>query len=109
MIQAEGRKLNRLPTSPSVFLLAGKVLGLGFLMFLVLMSAMAVVYVKHLNRSLHIELQQSQRKRDHLHVEWSRLLLEQGALASDVRVEQVAREQLGMIIPSPTTIEVMRP
>ena len=76
---------------------------------LVLFSAVAVVYVKYVNRSMHIELQHLQDKRDKLHVEWTQLLLEQGTLGSDVRVERVAREHLGMVIPSPNQMIVIRP
>lgn len=84
-------------------------LGMSFLMICLLFSAMAVVVSKHLDRSLHIRLQQLQKNRDDLHVEWSRLLLEQGTLGSDPRVEQIAREQLGMRLPTANHIQVMRP
>jgi len=84
-------------------------LGICFLMIGLLLSAMAVVVSKHLDRSLHIRLQQLQKTRDDLHVEWSRLLIEQGTLGSDPRVEQIAREQLKMIVPATNQIQVMRP
>lgn len=84
-------------------------LGMGFLMIGLLLSAMAVIVSKHLDRSLHIRLQQLQKTRDDLHVEWSRLLIEQGTLGSDPRVEQIAREQLKMIVPAANQIQVMRP
>lgn len=76
---------------------------------LVLGSALGVVYTKYLNRNLHIQLEQLQDARDNLHVEWTQLLLEQGTLASDVRVEKIAREKLGMIVPSPKEIVVIQP
>lgn len=76
---------------------------------LVLSSALGVVYTKYLNRNLHIQLEQLQDARDNLHVEWTQLLLEQGTLASDVRVEKIAREKLGMIVPSPKEIVVIQP
>jgi cell division protein FtsL len=79
------------------------------LSFLVLMSALGVVYTKYLNRNLHIQLEQLQEKRDQLHVEWTQLLLEQGMLASDVRVEKIAREKLGMIVPASKDIVVVQP
>lgn len=80
-----------------------------FLVLCVLSSALAVVVSKHLNRRLHIQLQQLQQARDALHIEWSRLLLEQGTLGSDARVEQVAREQLGMTVPAANQIMVLKP
>lgn len=84
-------------------------LGIFFLMMFLLLSGMAVVVSKHLDRSLHIRLQQLQKTRDDLHVEWSRLLLEQGTLSSDPRVEKIAREQLGMRVPAAKEVQVMRP
>ena len=84
-------------------------LGFSILACLVLSSALAVVYTKHRNQSLHIQLQHLQNTRDALHVEWTQLLLEQGTLATDVRVERIAREQLGMVIPSPNQTVVIAP
>ena len=101
--------VNRLPRGPLNPLFSFKVLFISFFMLCVLGSAMGVVYTKHLNRKLHIELQQLQQSRDSLHVEWSKLLLEQGTLGSDVRVEQVAREQLDMVLPKHDEIMVIRP
>ena len=76
---------------------------------LVMGSAVGVVYTKHVNRNRHIQLQQLQNTRDKLHVEWTQLLLEQGTLGSDVRVEKVAREQLGMIVPPSNQVVVIKP
>lgn len=87
----------------------GRILDLLFLGLLVLSTAIAVVYTKHLNRSLHIQLQQLQNVRDKLHVEWTQLLLEQGTLGSDVRVEKIAQEKLRMITPSPHQMVVIKP
>ncbi len=80
-----------------------------FLGFLVLSSAIGVVYLKHLYRHFHTQLQDLRDQRDKLHIEWTQLLLEQSALASDMRVEQIARDELGMIFPAPNTIEMIRP
>lgn len=66
---------------------------------LVVLQCFSVVYVKHQKRLLHVELQQLYAQRDALHVEWSKLLLEQGTWESDQRVEKIAREQLGMVVP----------
>ena len=76
---------------------------------LVLCSAISVVYLKHIYRGRHIELQQLQIERDKLHAEWTQLLLEQGTWGSDLRVEKVAREKLGMIIPSSNQVVVIKP
>ncbi len=97
-----------LPKGPLSPLLSIQAFCLCVLMLGVLGSAIAVVYSKHLNRKLHIELQQLQQARDNLHVEWSRLLLEQGTLGSDVRVEQVASHELDMVLPKHEDILVIR-
>jgi cell division protein FtsL len=76
---------------------------------LVLSSAIAVVYIQYLNRNLHIQLQQLQESRDRLHIEWTQLLLEQGTLGSDIRVEKIAREHLDMLLPSPNKVLVIKP
>src|SRR5688572_19080611 len=80
-------------------LLSWKNFSLCFLLLCTFGSAIAVVLSKHMNRSLHMELQSLQKQRDTLQVEWSRLLLEQGTLGSDVRVEQVAKDELEMMLP----------
>lgn len=101
--------INPLVMSPFSYLMKKHLIGLWILSLLVLSSAMGVVYTKHLHRGLHIQLQQLQKERDKYHVEWTQLLLEQGTLGSDQRVEKVAREQLGMIIPPPNQIVVIKP
>lgn len=100
---------NRLAVSPLTQLFKKRDLKMIFLSFLVLSSALGVVYTKYLNRNLHIQLEVLQDSRDNLHVEWTQLLLEQGTLASDLRVEKIAREKLGMIMPSNKEIVVIQP
>lgn len=95
--------------SPLKQLWSGYPLLIGFLSLVVLGTAIAVVLAKHLHRGFNIQVQQLQSTRDALHVEWTQLLLEQGTLGSDVRVEKIAREQLEMIIPTPSQMMVVRP
>lgn len=59
-------------------------------------SALAVVRARHGNRTEFVELQQLEARRDALEVEWGQLQLEQSAWATHGRIEQVAREELGM-------------
>lgn len=107
----QGNSINqgRLESNPIIQLFEKRDLSIMILSFLVLSSALGVVYTKYLNRNLHIQLEQLQDARDNLHVEWTQLLLEQGTLASDLRVEKIAREKLGMVIPSPKEIVVIQP
>jgi cell division protein FtsL len=64
-----------------------------------LASALGVVYVKHQNRKAFAELTQLREERDALEVEWGQLQLEQSAWATHPRIEQAARDQLGMAPP----------
>ena len=80
---------------------------IGILFLGVLISAILGIYMKHLSRQLFAELQNLEKSRDELHVEWSQLLLEQGAWASDARVERFAREKLEMALPKPEKVVIV--
>lgn len=84
-----------------------KALLLGICSMAVLLSAIAVVYCKHLSRQLFSHLQQRQHAMEALQEEWAQLLLEQQTWAADARVEQVARSQLRMKLPQPDEIVVI--
>ncbi|MCK7549134.1 cell division protein FtsL [Marinobacter koreensis] len=62
-------------------------------------SAIGVVVSVHQNRDLFNTLAQLQSKRDQYHREWSQLLLEQSALSAHGRVEKLASERFGMVVP----------
>lgn len=74
-----------------------------------LVSGVAVVWSKHQSRGLFVELQKLQAERDALDNEWGRLRLEQSTSASYGRVEQIAREQLQMLAPSPKDVRIIEP
>jgi cell division protein FtsL len=71
-----------------------------FLILAVIVSAMAVIYSKHVGRDEFVILQQLEKQRDQLNDEWGRLLLEQSTWANPVRIEQQASTRLQMIVPS---------
>lgn len=71
---------------------------LGLVLILVI-SALAVVRTKHENRALVAELDGLRQERERLDMEWAQLQLEEATLANNNRVEQIAREQLGMTEP----------
>lgn len=79
------------------------------LLGLVLMSSLAVVYIKHVGRSEFISLQQLEQTRDQLNEEWGRLLLEESTWATPGRIEQQARARLDMIVPTADKIVVIKP
>jgi cell division protein FtsL len=74
----------------------------------VFVTSILVIYYKHFSRQLFADLQGFYKLRDELHVEWTQLLLEQGAWASDSRVEKIAREKLNMHLPSPDKVVVIK-
>lgn len=89
--------------------MTGRFFFLGLFLLVVLSSAVSVVYARHESRKLFVELQQLEKERDELNVEWGRLQLEQGAWSAHGRVEQIAREKLSMRIPSSTNTVIYVP
>ncbi len=80
----------------------------GVLLIAMLTSAIAVVWSRNESRELFMRLTVLQNRRDALNVEFGRLELEQATWADPARIEQVARQQLGMINPPPQDIRVIR-
>lgn len=70
------------------------------LLFLNVATAFAVVHWAQLNRQMVIQQDVLLQQRDDIDLRWRHLLLEQRALAEHSRVEQIAREKLGMSRPS---------
>ena len=78
----------------------GRIRGLLTLSALLLITALAVVYLSHLNRELMVEREQLLQQRDELDVEWRHLIIEQTALAEHSRIEQLAQADLQMQRPA---------
>jgi len=66
---------------------------------LLVASSIGVVVSAHENRELFNTLSQLQGDRDRYQQEWSQLLLEQSALSAHGRVEKLAAERFGMVVP----------
>jgi cell division protein FtsL len=75
----------------------------------VLASSLAVVYARHENRRLFVELQVLQSGRDELENEWSKLQIEQSFWSGHARVENEARTRLGMYTPVPEQVVIVEP
>jgi len=86
-----------------------KMISLAVLVFMVMASAISVVYSKHLNRKMFVELQQLNKSIDNLNIEWGRLQLEEGAWADHGRVEKIARKELNMILPGIESVVYLKP
>jgi cell division protein FtsL len=72
------------------------------------LSAIGVVFARHEHRQLFIALSRLERARDELNIEFGRLQLEQATWAESNRIDQVARERLGMKFPEAGDIVVVR-
>ena len=72
-------------------------------------SGVAVVFARHEHRQLFTQLTKLERARDELNIEFGRLQLEQATWAESNRIDQVARDRLGMKFPEGNEIVVIRP
>lgn len=79
-----------------------------FLVTSVLISALAVVYMTNLYRLTFSQLEQSEQRAHQLNLQRGQLLLEQASLATPARVQQLAINKLGMIIPANKQIFILR-
>lgn len=76
-----------------------RVLIIGTLVLVNLVTAVAVVKVKHISRELQHDLQVMRIEQDQLKIKWAQLRLEESAWANHDRVRRVARTQLDMHLP----------
>ncbi|MDD7804059.1 MAG: cell division protein FtsL [Endozoicomonas sp. (ex Botrylloides leachii)] len=77
------------------------------LLLSVVLSGVAVSYVAYENRKLHNQLQRVLERQNQAQVEWGRLLLEESTLTAPARVERLARDKLGMEVPSPVSVKMV--
>lgn len=75
---------------------------------MVIASALLVVWSTHQCRELLAELMSLQAEENSLQVVHGQFLLQEGALGSPTRLEQVAKDRLSMRIPEPSEIRVIR-
>lgn len=78
------------------------------LLVAVMATSLAVVKTRHESRQLFMELQTFQAERDALVIEWGKLLLEEGTWSQHRRVEEMARNRLGMRTPDSEHVRVVR-
>jgi cell division protein FtsL len=67
---------------------------------LLMVSALAVVYLKDLNRRTFIEYENMTRANQQAQIDWGKLLLEQSTWTAQAHVQQVATQRLRMLTPS---------
>jgi cell division protein FtsL len=84
-------------------------LGMSILISALLVSALMVIYKKYNSRLIFIEIQKQDKLLDQYEVAWGQLQLELTTLAEQNRVEQVAREQLKLVLPPREKIIYIKP
>ncbi|UGV31397.1 cell division protein FtsL [Halopseudomonas aestusnigri] len=72
-------------------------------------SALAVSYSAHWSRQLLNELATEMDVREKAQAEWGRLVLEQSTWTAYSRIERIASEQLGMHVPEPSDVILVKP
>ena len=77
------------------------------LLIFTLLSALALVYVKDLDRRLFIDYQDLQNKSQRLEVEHDRLILEKSSWITPTRVQQISERKLNMITPMTQNIYML--
>ncbi len=78
------------------------------LVLLVIASALGVVYAKFQARVLFSELQALRQEKEMMDIEWGLLQLEQGTWAAHGRVDEIARRRLGMVLPEPRQVVIIK-
>jgi len=73
-----------------------------------LASALGVVWTRHESRVLFVSLTGLQNQRDELNIEYGKLELEQATYAEPRRIDDEARQKLGMVDPRPQDIRLLR-
>ncbi len=80
----------------------------GVLLLANVVSAVSVVYAKHVNRKLFVDLQTVESVRDSMDIEWGQLQLEQSTLGTHSEIEHRARKRLNMVMPTHKNVIVIR-
>lgn len=70
------------------------------LAFVILLSALSVVYVTHESRQLIAQQEKLLMQRENYDVEWRNQILEENSLAEHSRIERLAETELKMQRPS---------
>ncbi|MEA3291422.1 MAG: cell division protein FtsL [Pseudomonadota bacterium] len=74
----------------------------------VMLSAVAVIYVRHQNRLAFMATQVQQKYRDELDIEWRQLMLERATWGTEHTVAAEARKKLKMQSPPPAEIVTLK-
>ena len=85
----------------------GQIIAALLLSAAIVASGIGIVLARHEARQLFAELEALNREQDRLEIDWGRLRLEQSTYATPPRIEQVARDDLGLALPAQQQIIVV--
>lgn len=87
----------------------GRGFSVALLVVVVIVSAIGVVQSRYDARRLFVELEQLRTDCSQLDEEWGKLQLEEATHSTHGTIEGKARSQLGMLMPSLSTVEHIHP
>jgi len=90
-------------------MLSRSYLPVGLLLLAVVLSSLGVIASKQESRARFAHLEGLRAEQDQLDREWGQLLLEEAAWATHGRIDQLARERLGMQEPLADSVVVYLP
>lgn len=73
----------------------------------VLLTAVGIIYMTHTTRDLYASYQHNLIEQNRLHVTHGQLLLERSTWLMQSRIQQIAENQLGMILPNHKKMKVI--
>ena len=73
----------------------------------IILSALSVIYVTHISKILHAGYQHNIHEHDRLHVERGQLLLERSTWMMQARIQQIAENKLGMVLPTNKSVVII--
>jgi cell division protein FtsL len=85
-----------------------RILVCGGLVIAIFATAIGIVLARHQSRRQFIELQALEQQRDKMSDEWHQLLLDQAQWGMPDRVQDTAKRDLGMRVPSADAVTAVR-
>lgn len=73
----------------------------------VLLSALGVIYITQMTRVLYAAYQHNLVEQDHLEVQRGQLLLERSTWMMQSRVQNIAENKMGMIVPNAKSVVIV--
>lgn len=74
----------------------------------IILSLLSTIYVTHVTREMHANVQRQLQEMEHLSVLRGQLLLERSTWMMQARIQQIAEKKLGMIMPNQQSVVIVR-